>query len=296
MNMKNFKKTHAINSWINLVLSVFIVICVFSSVVSNLLAEPNELVEEVGVKTFRMFTVLSNMLVGIAVAMSIPFAVDGIRERNYHLPRWIITLIYVSVNCITLTFLISLCLLSPSAGFVRIMASGTNLLLHTLVPISAICSFLFVNTYHTIKFRSVFIALSPVFLYAMIYLVSAIFIGESDGGWRDHYQFQKLMPWYFVLPCIMAVSFGIASLLRYVHNKMHALDKAATEGYYANAPEYDRPTVEEAVRALAREEKAHDKGGEVTVPRRLIRFIGKRYGGEKELSYLCGVYLDEYLK
>ena len=84
------KKTHAVNSLLNLILSVMIVGGVFAAIVFNLLADPTEIVQEVGLKTFRMYTVLSNMFVGITAAMSIPFAVDGLRERNYHLPRWII--------------------------------------------------------------------------------------------------------------------------------------------------------------------------------------------------------------
>ena len=57
----NFKKTHAINSWVSLILSIFIVIAVFISIVINLLANPSVLVEEVGIKTFRMFTVKKNL-------------------------------------------------------------------------------------------------------------------------------------------------------------------------------------------------------------------------------------------
>ena len=75
-----FKKTHAINSWLNLILSSLLVIFVFVSIVMNLLSTPTEEVREVGIKTFRMFTVLSNMPVGITSAMTVPFAVDGIRE------------------------------------------------------------------------------------------------------------------------------------------------------------------------------------------------------------------------
>lgn len=290
------KKTHSVNSWLNLIFSVTIVILVFISVVINLLASPSAIVEEVGVKTFRMFTVLSNMLVGVAMAMTIPFAVDGIRQRNYHLPRWVVTLTYVSVNCITLTFLVALTILSPRAGFVPMMIEGKNLFLHTLVPIMAIVAFLFVNAYHTVKFKTTFLAVLPVFAYAMVYLVSAIIIGEENGGWRDHYRFEELMPWYYILAIMLLLSFGIACLLRVIHNRMHRRDKLATELYYQNAEEYDLPTIEEAVQKLARDNKATDVGGEVIVPRRIIKFFEKKYQSDKSLAYLCGIYLDEYLK
>lgn len=296
LDFRGLKRTHSLNSWLNLIFSVVIVALVFVSVVINLLATPTVLVEEVGVKTFRMFTVLSNILVGVASAMTIPFAVDGIRKRNYHLPRWIVTLTFVSVNCISLTFLVALAVLSPRAGFATIMTDGKNLFLHTIVPILAIVSFLFVNAYHTVKFKTAFLAVLPVFVYAMVYLVSAIIIGEENGGWRDHYHFEELMPWYYILPIMLLFSFGVACLLRVVHNRMHRRDQLATERYYQTSAEYDLPTVEEAIRKLARDDKACNADGDVTVPRRIIRFFEKKYQSNRSIAYLCGIYLEEFLK
>lgn len=296
INGRKIQKTHSVNSWLNLIFSIIMVVLVFVSIVINLLATPTEIVEEVGIKTFRMFTVLSNMLVGVASSMTIPFAVDGIRQENYHLPRWVINLTFVSVNCISLTFIIALTVLSPRAGFFQIMIEGKNLFLHTIVPIMAIITFLFVNSYHTVKFKTTFLALLPVVAYAAVYLVSAIIIGEENGGWRDHYRFEELMPWYYVMIMILLLSFGIACLLRVIHNYMHRRDKLATERYYQNAEKYDLPTVEDAIKKLAAENKAKDGGGEVIVPRRIIKLLNNKYQSEKSLAYLCGIYLDEYLK
>lgn len=292
----NFKKMHAINSWLNMFLSTLIVVCVFISIVINLLANPTEVVQEVGIKTFRMFTVLSNIFVGITAAMSIPFAVDGIRQRNYHLPRWIVNITFASVTCVTLTFLVALVILSPQAGFVLMMATRSNLFLHTIVPVAAMVSFLFVNTYHTVKFRATVYALLPVFVYAVLYIVLAFFVGEENGGWRDHYRFEELMPWYYVFFLVIALTFGIATLLRTVHNRMHQRDKAAGVSFYHNAPEYDLPTIEEAIAAIARENKKHDTDGELIIPRRIIMVLEKKYESKKPLSCLCRVYLDEYMK
>ena len=296
MKVNNFKKTHSINSWLNLILSICIVILVFIIIIINLLSKPNELVEEVGVKTFRMFTVLSNMFVGISYAMSIPFAVDGIRQKNYHLPRWIVNLTFISVTCISLTFLISLCLLSPNVGFVWVMLSNTNLFLHTIIPITAISLFLFINTYHNVRFKTTFFAVIPVLIYALAYLVLAIIIGEEKGGWRDHYHFQEHMPWYLALIFIIFVTFGIANPLKLIHNRMHKRDKAITEAYYQNSEEYDFPTIEEAIIKLAQDNKKFDAGGEIIVPRRIIKFWDKKYKSNKSLTYLCNIYLEEYLK
>ena len=292
----HFQKTHAVQSWLNLLLSVVIVICVFASIVINLLADPTEIVKEVGLKTFRMFTVLSNMFVGITSAMTIPFAVDGLRQKNYHLPRRIMNVTLASVTAISVTFVIALFVLSPQAGFMRMMLTNSNLLTHTIVPVIAILSFLLINTYHTMKFKTTLYALVPVALYATCYLVLAVMIGEDNGGWRDHYHFMELMPWYCALVLILSLAFGLANLLKFVHNRMHQRDKAATVSYYQNAEAYDLPTIEAAITKLAQENKRHDAGGEVIVPRRIISILEKKYESKKSLADLCGIYLAEYLK
>ena len=168
--LRSLKKTHSLNSWVNLIFSSLIVIFVFICIIVNLLNEPTALVEEVGLKTFRMFTVLSNMLVGVTSAMTIPFAVDGIIKKNYHLPRWIVALTFTGVTCVSLTFLVALTALSAYAGFAKMMLTGSNLYLHTIVPVMSIISFLFINAYHNVKFKTTFIATIPVFIYATTYL------------------------------------------------------------------------------------------------------------------------------
>lgn len=294
--LKNPNVRHAVNSWVSLIASIFIVCAVFWAVVFKILSEPTELVKEVGMQSFRMFTVLSNMFVAITAAITIPFAVDGIRDKNYHLPRWVINITFSSVTCVMLTFMISLFILSPNAGFVEIMLTTSNLVMHTLVPITAILVFLFVNIYHNVKFKTTFLALIPVLIYAILYFIMAIAVGEDDGGWRDHYQFQRLMPWYYVAILIMAIAFGLANLLKIVHNYMHRRDKAITQEYLHNSKEYDFETIEQAIEYIARENKKHDSAGELVVPRRTIKVLEKKYKSEKPLSYLCNVYVNEFLK
>ena len=59
---------------------------VFLAICDQLLSQPDAIVQEVGWKSYHMFTILANMFMGIASAMCIPYAVDGLRYNNYHLP------------------------------------------------------------------------------------------------------------------------------------------------------------------------------------------------------------------
>lgn len=294
LSVKKIEKRSHLKAALNIFLSVLIIVGVFVSVVSNLLKEPNELVQEVGIKTFRMFTVLSNMLMATAAALGIPFAVDGLRDRNYHMPRWIVAVLYSGTICVALTFFVALGLLSPTAGFHRIMVEGSNFPLHTLIPVCAMILFVFVNDFHRIPFRISLYAGLPVLIYATVYTISGVLIGEENGGWRDHYHFMEYMPWYVALILISTVTLLLATGLRLAHNAVHKRDKALVEHYYQNAERYRLPTIQEAIAEIAQERKAHDKGGELIVPRRLLLFLEKKYQSGKSMDALCTLYIQAY--
>ena len=104
------------------------------------------------------------------------------------------------------------------------------------------------------------------------------------------------MPWYVLMFLILGISFTLATVLRVVHNRMHRQDKIMTEYYYRHAKEYNKPTIEEAIEVLAKEDKVYESQGELVVPRRIINVLEKKYKSNKPLDYLCNVYVNEYLK
>ena len=125
----------------------------------------------------------------------------------------------------------------------NLLATLTNLFLHTLVPITSIVLFAFVNMYYNVKFKAIFFTLLPVFIYATMYFILEIAISKDDGGWRGHYHFHELMPWYYIAMIMFALTFGLANLLKSIHNYMHRRDKALTEQYLHNLEEYNFDTM-----------------------------------------------------
>ena len=119
-----------------------VVVCVCIGVTMNLTTLTDENFDHMGLRTFCMFTVNSNILCAAAMAMVIPYTLDGLRTHNYHMPRWIVDLVYMGVTAVALTFLISLFILSPVKGFVLIF-TGSRFFLHGLCPILAIAAFCF---------------------------------------------------------------------------------------------------------------------------------------------------------
>ena len=272
---------------------------VFLAVTDQLLRDPDVLIKEVGWKAYHMFTVLSNILMAVAAAMCIPFAVDGMRYRNYHLPRWYVNLMYMGTTGVAITFLIALTVLAPAAGFYRVMLFSNNILFHLTCPILSILLFFFINSDHRIKWQSTFIAIIPVVLYALTYVLMVFVIGEEAGGWRDHYQIYRIAE-YLPLPVILLIlcliSFGIATVLRLVHNAIHKRRKADMERYYQQAEAFSYPDLETAIGALADLDRPYDMGGELTVPRRIMNIMERKYQSGLSTKEMCIRYIEDYFK
>ena len=272
---------------------------VFLAVTDQLLRDPDVLIKEVGWKAYHMFTVLSNILMAVAAAMCIPFAVDGMRYRNYHLPRWYVNLMYMGTTGVAITFLIALTVLAPAAGFYRVMLFSNNILFHLTCPILSILLFFFINSDHRIKWQSTFIAIIPVVLYALVYVLMVFIIGEEAGGWRDHYQIYRIAE-YLPLPVILLIlcliSFGIATVLRLVHNAIHKRRKADMERYYQQAEAFSYPDIETAIGALADLDRPYDMGGELTVPRRIMNIMERKYQSGLSTREMCIRYIEDYFK
>ena len=270
---------------------------VFLAVCDQLLSTPDAIVQEVGWKSYHMFTILANMFAGIAAALCIPYAVDGLRYDNYHLPRWVVNVLYMATTGVALTFLIAVTVLSPMTSYYRMMLYSNNILFHTINPIIAIMLFIFINSDHKVSFRSTFLAIAPVVLYAALYFVLVFVIGEENGGWRDHYQIRDITQ-YVPLPLVVLgmvlIAFAVALLLRAAHNSVHKKRKKQTVSYYQSAGEFDCPSIDSAIEALAARNRSRDPGGELTVPRRILGMMEEKYKSGLPLRELCRMYIDAY--
>jgi len=204
MKMTNALKINSLRCKLAIIVCALLCVLVFLGVCIQLLDEPNPEIQEVGWKTYHLFTILSNMLMAASAAICIPYAVDGLRNHNYHLPRWVVDLLFMGTTGVTVTFLVAIAVLSPAAGFYRVMLWSNNLYLHSICPVLSILLFFFINSDHRIKLKSSFLAILPVMAYAVVYVVMVFAIGENAGGWRDHYQIQTIADLLQKVPVVEA--------------------------------------------------------------------------------------------
>ena len=138
-----------------LVSCAVVFICVWIGVTMNLTTLYDEDFDNMGIRTFRMFTVNSNILAALSSFVVIPYAIDGIRKKEYSLPNWVVVFMMTGTTAVSLTFLVSLFILSPVKGFVLIF-TGSRFFLHGLCPILNILAFCVFVTSHKVKIKETF--------------------------------------------------------------------------------------------------------------------------------------------
>ena len=153
--------------------AMVVVICVCIGVTMNLTTLYDENFDHMGLRTFCMFTVNSNILTAIGMSLVIPYAIDGLRKPYYNLPGWLITFLLACTTSVSLTFIVCLFILFPAQGFYMIFW-GSRFFLHLICPILAFVSFTFIMSSHRIPRVSTFFAVIPTLIYACVYFVLVV--------------------------------------------------------------------------------------------------------------------------
>ena len=273
--------------------SIVVAVCVCVGVTMNLTTLYDVNFDHMGLRTFCMFTVNSNIFCGIAMMLTIPYTIDGMRKKDFHLPNWMVDFLLMGVTAVGLTFLVSLCVLAPVKGFVLIF-TGSRFFLHGLCPILAIIAFCFIITNHVISIKESLIALLPVMLYAMVYYFMVEILGPDNGGWDDFYGFFTRIPSWISLLSFMPLTFGVATVIRLLHNRScrrHMQWMAAL----INA-EFSDKTIREQIVYVAEGRRSEKKTGIIVIPVPLIAAMIKNSGDELDLEEACDIYLHTVLQ
>lgn len=286
----NAKKINQMRCISGIIMGSIMSILSILALILNISNYYNDNVPEAGMGTLRMFTTLSNLLVGAGAFLTISFQIEGIRKKNYHLPRWIVDLMYFGTLGVTLTFVVAITAISFAQGFSVAMFSKSNIFLHTINPIIAILLFTFINCDHHIKFYKSFLSLIPIFIYSIIYLLLAIIIGEDGGGWRDVYGFNSLIPWPITYLILLGITFCLSNLLRVLHNIKHEHTKKTINNFYLKSPDYDGDDINSAIIKLAKDN--YYKEGNIEVPIIIIKIFKERFNSDKSLEELSKIYID----
>ena len=270
-----------------------VAVCVCVGVTMNLVTIYDENFDHMGIRTFCMFTVDSNILAGLTMLLCIPYTIDGLRSGYYHLPDWVVVLMHISVTAVSLTFLVSLFILAPFKGFVLIF-TGSRFFLHGVCPILSILTFCCFIRSHMVRLKESFLALIPVFIYAAVYLVMVVFIGEENGGWNDFYGFATRIPVWIWLAAILPITYGIAALLRLGHDKCCLVQRKKDAELCRRA--YSGADLCEVVENMARSHKKEMNTENLVIPTQIIKHMIENAGDGLDPAEGCRRYLEAYME
>ena len=165
---------------------------------------------------FRYFTTLSNILASIGSVLTISISINSIKEQEFFCPNWLAKLLFVCVVSISITFFINIFLIVPTQGAEAY--TGTNFYFHYVCPILFMILFAIVcdDVYFTFKDRM--LALLPVILYSIAYVIMVIVIGEEKGGWPDFYYTTKYVQFHIAFILVYVIFFIVTNVIANIHN------------------------------------------------------------------------------
>ena len=149
---------------------------------------------ERGIKAFRYFTVLSNVLCAVSAL------VMAISQASGSVSPGVVMFKYLGTLSVTVTLLTVLFFLGPTIGY-KVLLSGRDLYMHLIGPLMAIISFCFLEK-HGLSFGTALLGLLPVILYGSVYLCKVVFSPE-DRRWEDFYGFNKGGKWPMAFAAMM---------------------------------------------------------------------------------------------
>ena len=290
--MDELVRRNRIQCLLALISCAIVVVCVCIGVTMNLTTIYDEDFDNMGIRTFCMFTVNSNILAALTCFLVIPYAVDGIRKKEYTLPDWVVVLMLVGATAVALTFLVSLCVLAPVKGFYLIF-SGSRFFLHGVCPILCILAFCLFITSHKVSIKQSLFSFIPVVLYAAVYFVMVIVITEENGGWDDFYGFATRVPPWLSAIVTLGLTFGLATLLRLWHNHSFAARRRNEAEIFLAF--FEGKDAKEILFEMGRARAKIQPYGDLIVPTLVLQKIV--YFTESDLTpdAACKLYLDGFM-
>ena len=149
-------------------------------------------------RLFRFFTVLSNVLSGIAsIAVAICWLCCGAW------PFWALLIKYMGTAAVTVTMLTVLLFLGPTSHDWKGLLSRADLFMHLICPLIAIVSLLVFEKTARMPAWTIAVGAAPVPVYGVLYMKKVVYSPE-EKRWEDFYGFNRGGKWY--------LSFGLMVL------------------------------------------------------------------------------------
>lgn len=132
-------------------------------------------VDVAGLAVFRYFTLDSNCAMMISALICAVAELMVLSGRIDALPRWVAILTFSTTVAVTLTMLVTVCFLGPTAkeGYWS-MFTGPNLFFHLIVPLLCVLTLALFECGFALTFREALWAMAPTMLYEVYYSITSL--------------------------------------------------------------------------------------------------------------------------
>lgn len=170
------------------------------------------------ITSFKFFTVDSNVLMGIASAVSLFYLLFK-KDKQY--PKWLIVFKLVATTGVGLTFFVVFVFLAPLYGL-PLLLQGSNLIMHLFEPLVAIVLMVLFEPKAKLKFIYNLFSIIPVGVYGTFYMIN-VAVNNDFGNFKgaDWYGFGQwgLGVGFICLFMTVAAAFVFSIILYLVHQK-----------------------------------------------------------------------------
>ena len=175
-------------------------------------------VEKTSISMFKLFTVDSNLLMGIVALIFVILEYQILKGTRKDISKNMYILKLMATTAVGLTFFVVFVYLGPiSKGGILSMLRNSNFFLHLIVPVLSIITFIFFEKNDKLKFRYVFCGLIPTLFYGVFYIINILIHMEN-------YKVSPIYDWYWfvqngvwtaviVAPFIVLITYGISFTL-----------------------------------------------------------------------------------
>ena len=137
-------------------------------------------------------------------------------------------------------------------------------------------------------------ALIPVLLYAAVYIIMVVVIGEENGGWNDFYGFATRVPLWVSALVILPSAGGVSLLLRLAHNACCLRRRKKDAELYRTV--YGGLDLRQVITEMARSQKMEMKVKNPTIPIQMIGYMIENSGSDLNAEEAVRIYFEAWME
>jgi len=224
-NSKKYNKKMKISFIINILISILTINAIIMCIMGfKFMSGYEPYPELLSVPIYNYYTVQSNVFMGIVSFVFANREYQIFKGRKKEIPLLYYNFKMVATVAVSLTFFVVFAIFGfMSRGGHIPLLRNSYLFFHLIIPVMSILNFVIFEKTNKIKFKHIFYALIPTFLYEIYYTINLL-VNMKNGAVslnNDWYSFAQngLLRTILVVPMMLCITFGLSWVIWKLNKK-----------------------------------------------------------------------------